>query len=51
MYKYLAAQQAFDLYGKQYADYTEQHIDELLDKGIDVTQDSLSERLAGNDGL
>jgi len=49
-YKYPAAQQAFKAYGKRYADYIEAHTDELVAKGHDVADRSLSEALAGNDG-
>lgn len=49
-YKFPAAQQAFAIYGKRYADYIEQHTQELVDKGFDVADRSLGEALAGNDG-
>ena len=50
-YKHLAAQQAFASDGKEYADYIERHTDELIAKGHDVSGRSLSEALAGNDGI
>jgi len=49
-YKYPAAQQAFEAYGKSYADYIEAHTDKLVAKGYDVADRSLGEALAGNDG-
>ncbi len=48
-YRYPAAQQAYLLYGKNYADYIERHTGELVSKGHDVANRSLSEALAGND--
>lgn len=50
MYSYLAAQQAFTLYGKDYADYIESQTAELLSKGYDVSHRTLSEALSGNEG-
>lgn len=49
-YRYLAAQQAHAIYGKDYADYIERHTAELVAKGYDVADQSLGEALAGNDG-
>lgn len=53
-YQFLASQQAFEMYGKQYADYIEQSTQEHLDKGhfsLDYALTaSLGDRLAGNDG-
>lgn len=49
-YRYPAAQQAYQAHGKVYADYIEQHTAELVAKGHDVADRSLSEALAGNDG-
>lgn len=49
-YRYRAAQQAYQAYGKAYADYIEQHTTELVAKGYDVADRSLGEALAGNEG-
>ena len=50
-YKHLAARQAFQAYGKRYADYIEKHTDDLIAKGYDdVSGQSLGEALMGNDG-
>lgn len=49
-YRYRAARQAYLAYGAAYADYIEQHTADLVAKGHDVADRSLSEALAGNDG-
>lgn len=48
-YKHIAARQAYQTYGRAYADYIERHTAELVAKGHDVGGRSLSEALAGND--
>jgi hypothetical protein len=49
-YKYPAARQAHEAYGKNYADYIEAHTAELVAKGYDVAERNLGEALMGNDG-
>lgn len=53
-YKFLASQQAFEMYGKDYADYIERATQEHIDKGVYSLEyaltASLGDRLAGNDG-
>lgn len=50
MYQFLAAQQAFTLYGKSYADYIEEHTADLVARGYDVADRDLGQALSGNDG-
>lgn len=49
-YVFPAAREAFQMYGKDYADYIEAHTLELVEKGYDVGRHDLGEALAGNDG-
>jgi hypothetical protein len=53
-YKFLASRQAFELAGKDYADYIERATQEHIDKGVYSLEYALTatlgERLAGNDG-
>ena len=50
-YAYRAAREAFEWAGKLYADYIEAHTAELVARGHDVADQSLSEALEGNDSL
>jgi hypothetical protein len=49
-FKYLASRQALEWAGERYAQTIEKSIDEHLAMGIDTTQQTLGERLEGNDG-
>lgn len=50
VYRFLAAREAYAMYGKRYADYIEEATAEHVAKGFDVGGQSLGEALAGNDG-
>lgn len=53
-YKFLASREAFEMYGKSYADYIERATQEHIEKGVYSVEYALTatlgERLAGNDG-